>query len=340
VSEARALQARVGKVLEDEAERHKLRTERLRAAIALAVLLGLGVVVVRRRSRQPLGRALRSQPLLFPALVKAMGQIRHDVLKHRASALELLAEPATNRQDVARALLEPAPASADVAAIFERLAQDARAVGVRLCPLAKEPVLGPLAADLARAEALVQRPDSDVEARLALQAVDQRLRGRHGDRLQALVRSGPRTVVDTPLLARWIEGVLGATDRPDRVVPGVALPAADVAFPLPKATLCAMVSNLVRNALDAVTAPAGKVELRVEQGRDGTGRSTVTLWVADSCPRLLDLATIDNRPSDRGLGIVRDTVRAWGGEVLVREEAAPFHKSVGVRFPAPPEGPR
>jgi hypothetical protein len=59
--------------------------------------------------------------------------------------------------------------------------------------------------------------------------------------------------------------------------------------------------------------------------------------VADSSVHPLDRDTIEKRPADRGLGIVRETTRSWGGEIVVRPEAAPFSKAVGVRFPAPPE---
>jgi tetratricopeptide (TPR) repeat protein len=340
LAEARALQARVGRALTDEAERRNVRAERLRVAAALAVLAALGLFGLHRRYRQSLARALRSQPLLFPALAKAVGQVRHDVLKHRASALELLFDPGTNRDDVARALLEPTPASAEVASIYQHLAQDARGLGVRLCDLRSEPVFGPLAADLDRAETLVKRPDHDADARVALYTIDQRLRGEHSDRLQRLLLAGPRTLLNAGLLVRWIEGVGAEPSRTHSTAPGLSLQEAQTAFPLPRATLCSIVSNLLRNALDATAGETGAaVQLRVEQGRDGTDRRAVSVLVADSSMRRLDSETIESRPADRGLGIVRETARAWGGEMVLREEAAPFRKSVGVRFPAPPEAP-
>jgi signal transduction histidine kinase len=333
LGEARALQSRISTMVEKETEEHKLRAERLQVLAALLALALLGLLVMRRRYRMPLVRALRAQPLLFPALAKAVGRIRHDVLKHRTSALELLADSATPREDVARALLEPAPTSKEVASIYDQLTQEARGLSVRLCPLAAEPVLGGLVADLQKAEALIQRTD---DARPALHAVDARLRGLHLDCLQALLRSGPRTTLTAGLLARWIDGV--SNRHGSTVAPGLYLQGAQIAFPLPKTTLASITSNLLRNAIAATEAtPGAAVEVRAEQGRDGTGRRTVTLVVADTCPERLDQELIERRPADRGLGIVRDTARAWGGEIVVREEATPFCKSVGVRFPAPPE---
>jgi tetratricopeptide (TPR) repeat protein len=333
LGEARALQARVSNVVAKEVEQRSLQVERLRAVAVLLVLAGLGFFGLRRWRRKTLARALRAQPLLFPALARSIGRIRHDVLKHRTSSLELLADPATPRGDVARALLEPAPVSADVASIYDQVTQEARGLGVQLCPLAREPVIGSLAADLKKAETLIQRTDDVLPA---LHTIDERLRGLHLDRLQDLLRSGPRTVLTAGLLGRWIEGA--SRRGPAATTPGLYLQGAQIAFPLPRATLASIVGNLLRNAVAASDGGSGPaVEVRAEQGRDATGRRMVSLLVADACPQPLDVELIESRPPDRGLGIVRDATRAWGGEIIVREEAPPFRKSVGVRFPAPPE---
>jgi hypothetical protein len=49
---------------------------------------------------------------------------------------------------------------------------------------------------------------------------------------------------------------------------------------------------------------------------------------------MLSLDDIEQRDSQRGLGIVRDLVRRWGGYMIVRDETAPLVKSVGAVFPA------
>jgi len=334
--EARALQARVGKVIESEIEQGNRRSERIRvlaAALLVASLIGL---FVRRRYRKPLFRALQSQPLLFPTLTQAIGQIRHDVLKHRASALELLEDPATNRRDVARALLEPEPASTMVASIYQHLAQEARGLGLRLCALAREPIFGPLFADLLRAESLLH--EDSASAIESLRSIDERLRGMHADRLQQLLLSGPRTTVDAGLLARWIDAMTNEPGRGSWTAPQLNLKDAEIGFPLPESTLSSIFSNLLRNAIAAATnEPNALVEVRVERGRDSMGRRVVSLTIADSSSQLLQVADIENRPVDRGLGIVRETTRAWGGEIITHDEPAPFRKSIGVRFAAPAE---
>jgi tetratricopeptide (TPR) repeat protein len=329
--EAQALQSRIGTMMATETEQRDRHAERMRVGLAITGCLLVAGLLLRRRYRKSLAQALRAQPLLFPALVKSLGRIRHDVLKHRTSALELVAEPSTVLDDVARALREPTPTSKEVAEIYDHLMQEARGLGVRLYFAGKEPVVGPLLADLEKAEALVERGD-----RAGLLDIGRRLRELHLDRMQGLLRAGPRTTLNAALLARWIEGV--ADRHASRVTPGLYLQGAQIAFPLPQATLASIVHNLLRNALDATAAlPTASVEVRVEHGRDGIGRRTVTLVVADDSLRPLDQDVIEARPSDRGLGIVRDTTRSWGGEIIVRSESTPFRKSVGIRFPAPPE---
>lgn len=351
LGEARALQARVSEAMQSEAEEHNRRGERLRALGLLLVAVALAAFVVRRRYRQSAARALQTQPLLYPALAQAISQIRHDVLKHRASALGLLADPATQRADVARALLEPGPASAKVTAIYEQLTQEARGLGIRLQGLRREPVFGPLAADLARAEMLLAQADTPTAGQLPVEdlaagdraatdlaAIDRRLRGDHADRLQGLLRAGPRTTVDAGVLARWIDALASEPGRGPWLTPQIDLRVPDVAFPVPESTLASIFSNLLRNAIAAATQePNATVEVRVAQDRDSTGRRTVSLLIADTSSQALDGVDIDNRPADRGLGIVREATRTWGGEIIASADAAPFRKVIGVRFAAPTE---
>lgn len=336
LGEARELQQRVRLAMEQDRLNRSELVRRGLALAGIAALILLGLALQRWARRFSLKRALRAQPLLFPALSQAIGKVRHDVIKHRASALELLSDPTTNREDVVRALLEPAPVSREVTGIYAQLAQEARGLGLQLPPLGREPVFGPLVRDLVHVEELLGRNDPRNDAEL--RTLDQRLRGMHADRLQQLLRSGPRTRLDAGLLLRWIDGVASEPGRPAWVAPGLFLQEAQVAFPMNESTLRSIFSNLLRNAVDVVAQqPSGSVQVRVEQGRDGTGRRTVSLMVVDSSPRALHEGDIEARAADRGLGIVRETTRRWGGQIFVRPESAPFSKAVGVRFPAASE---
>ena len=112
-------------------------------------------------------------------------------------------------------------------------------------------------------------------------------------------------------------------------------PNLDLTVPVAEPALAAIVTNLLRNAASAVRcADHARLLLRVDLDRDVTGRRMVSLLVADSAKGTLSLDAIEQRDSQRGLGIVRDLVRRWGGYMMVREEPAPFVKSVGAVFPA------
>jgi hypothetical protein len=48
------------------------------------------------------------------------------------------------------------------------------------------------------------------------------------------------------------------------------------------------------------------------------------------------LQEIDRRDGQRGLGLVRDLVRRWGGHLVVNPQPAPFVKAIGASFPVAP----
>ncbi|HTA20211.1 MAG TPA: tetratricopeptide repeat protein [Polyangia bacterium] len=308
---------------------------RLVIVAVLAALALVAVVLARRRfGGWTLASAVRRQPSLFPEIARVIGELRHDVLKHRVGVLGLAADPKIDRADLARALLEPTPASAVVAAAHARLVQVARGQGLALRPLGREPTLGVLAADLARAERLLAAP-ADVDVVDAVLAIDRRLRGAHADRLAALLQQGPRTRLGAQELADWIAAVeasaRGAGAR--WIAPALLLGDLDVDFPVEREALVAIFSNLLRNAQAAAAGDDGHVIIRVERERDVTGRHVASLLVGDSAASTLTLAAIEDRESGRGLAIVRDLVRQWRGHLVVRAEAAPFTKVVGACFP-------
>ena len=102
-------------------------------------------------SRAGAGAAARSRarcaaaPRCFPEVARAVDELRHDVLKHRASVLGLLADAERRRATRSSATMtEPRPTSVVVATIYDRLTQAALGHGVTLRPLAREPVFGAL----------------------------------------------------------------------------------------------------------------------------------------------------------------------------------------------------
>jgi tetratricopeptide (TPR) repeat protein len=320
----------------NERERH----QRLAGAAALLGALLIALVARRRLHGRTVAAALRRSPSLFPEVGRAIADVRHDVLKHRAGVLGLVAEPGAARDDIRRALTEPQPTSEAVASVYDRLMQAARGLGISLRPLGREPTFGPLAQDLARAEALLRRERAGGAANhaddAALLAIDARLRGVHADRLDALLQLGPRTRLDAGEVGAWIGAVEAATRQAGGgwAAPALMLGELAVEFPVERGALSAIFANLLRNAQAAVAGQDGaRVIVRIDRERDVTGRQVVRLLIGDSAAAVLTLEAIDARESGRGLAIVRDLVRQWRGHLIVHAEAAPFSKQVGACFP-------
>ncbi len=308
---------------------------RLLVASAAAALCLLALLLVLFHGSTVEG-ALRKRAGLFPAVARAVAEIRHDVIKHRASVLSALADPAfaaEARDDVARSLLSPEPTSEVVAAIYEKLRLAARAQGVTLRRLGREPTFGALARDLRRAEEWLRKGRGRFDAARA----DSRLREIHSEKLGALLRLGPRTRLDAPAITSWIRDVEAELRQGGSswTSPALQLAGMEVEFPVERAALSTIFANLLRNAQAAAQEAGDKrVVVRLAEERDAAGRRVVTLLVGDSSPRALTLEAIESRESGRGLAIVRDLTREWHGHLVVRPEAGPWTKSVGACFVA------
>jgi signal transduction histidine kinase len=306
-------------------------------AIAAIVALALGILLwLRARYRgYPLAKALVRKPDLYPELARAIAEIRHDLLKHRASVLGMAGAEGASLDDMLRSFREPVPLPAAVADLYAGLADRARALGLTLRSLAREPVFGELYRDLRAAESLLAGR-SEPEA---LRDLDRAFREQHAPRLAGLLSGGPRTVLEPSRLATWIRAVeaevTGAPIKQTWVAPAILVADLDLAVPVAEFVVAAVLANLLRNAVHAVAESADKrVLVRVEHERDVTGRRMVSLLVADTCPTVPTLDDIEKRDGQRGLGIVRDLVRRWGGHLIVRKEEAPLVKSIGAVFPA------
>lgn len=333
-----ALLARERITAERERLLHAARVRRLTlAAAALAVLGGALLWLLRGRT---LARALVRQPALFPEVARTIGQLRHDVLKHRTSALGLVDSDASVHEQVQRMLWEPERASSLIAAAYARLQTAARAHGVLLRPLRREPIFGPLVSDLRRAESRLKAARLTPAALAALHRVDERLRELHSERLGSLLRLGPRTRVDAMLITAWIRDVeaeLRVRMQP-WTSPVLLLEGLELEFPVERQALMTLFANLLRNAQAAVAsepdaASPPSVLVRVGEERDATGRRLLVLLVGDSARSELTLETVERRESGRGLAILRDLVHEWRGHLVVRAENAPLTKGVGACFP-------
>jgi signal transduction histidine kinase len=299
----------------------------LSAAAGAALLALLALAAARRFRGISVHRALHRRPALFPELSRAVAEVRHDVIKHRASVLGLGDD---EREDMARVLLEPQPASELVAEIYARVSQAATGLGLTLRPLDREPTFGPIARALRRAEKILREGQ-----RAPLQEIDRELREEHTPRLTQLLTLGPRTQLDAETLTRWIRAV--EAEGPAPTEPGLLLRHMDLSVGVDETALYTIFANLLRNAEQAVSErPEPRILVRVERETDVTGRQLVTILVADSAPHapMLTPADIEKRDGQRGLGLVRDLTRKWGGHLAIRNEAAPLVKAIGASFPA------
>ena len=208
-------------------DRQAAQAARVRLGLVLVALsLALvGLIALGRRLRgRSVTAALARLPDLYPEVALVIAEIRHDVLKHRASALGMLGAPDAPRGEVARALLEPTPTSAVVAAAFERLLRAAAAAGVPLRPLPREPLFGPLHRALTRAEALLAAGSASRAGDRELLALDRELRERHGPALAALLAVAPRTRLDPAAVAAWLRPVADGANRAGAVTPACTSP--------------------------------------------------------------------------------------------------------------------
>jgi tetratricopeptide (TPR) repeat protein len=336
VEEARAATKRLTSSLQVDADVRRNRRQISLLSVVVAIATGLGVLARRRWGGRTVARALRRRPGLFPDVARAVGELRHDVLKHRASVLGSLSDEDAPRLEILRTMTEPRPTSVVVATIYERVAQAAAGQGAKLRALPREPVFGALHRDLARAEALLASTSAGAGGDTELAAIDERLRGRHADALVALLQLGPRTRLDAATLSAWIASVEASARQTGGGWTAPALSLADLAvdFPIEHDALAAIFMNLLRNAQAAVAGQEdGRVIVRIDRSRDVTGRQEVSLSLGDSATSPLTLETIEARESGRGLAIVRDLVREWRGHMVVRPEAVPFTKVVGASFP-------
>ena len=306
---------------------------RNRLDMAFATLVALaGLLWLRLRFRGvTLVRAVGKKADFFPELSRAVAEVRHDLLKHRASALGLAGATGTSRDEIVRAMNEPVPVSKALAEVYTQLVDRARALGIALRPVRREPVFGDLLRDLVRAEQAVHAQNANDE----LLELDHAFREIHAPRLAHLLAAGPRTAVHPDRLALWIRAVEVEVGQAGWIAPSIMVADLDLAVPIAEPALAAIIVNLLRNAAAAVHgATDGRILLRVDSQRDVTGRRMVSVVVADSATHPLTLEDIERRDRQRGLGIVRDLVRRWGGFMIVQKEGLPFVKSVGAVFPA------
>ncbi len=311
--------------------RHEVRQSRLLWGGLGLILSGVVMAGFWRFRGVPLAVAVRRRPSLYPELRRVTGELRHDVIKHRTSALGLVAEQPELRDSLKRTLLEPLPVSELALSAYQRLRDSAATLGIRLRPALREPTFGPLIRDLRRAEKLVS-----TQGKLSLLSdIDRRLRSVHSERLAGLTRRAPSCRLDPSRLEQWILAVESERlqQKARFVMPALEFSGVGLEFPVEQQALLLIFSNLLRNAEDAVqTLESPRLRVSCTRDTDFSGRSWLTLSISDNAPAPLSLADIESQAAGRGLAIIRDTARFWLGRVVLEPVEAPYTKRVGVSF--------
>src|SRR5262249_36585097 len=96
-------------------------------------------------------------------------------------------------------LLHPTPASRVVNDAYDRLRRAARGHRIRLRPIRREPIMGPLLHDFASAERLLAQSSGGDEM---LGKLDRKLRKFHWEKLGELLRQAPQTKLDASTLSQ------------------------------------------------------------------------------------------------------------------------------------------
>ena len=235
------------------ADEHATETRRQRLGLG-ALLFGAGGLYAfgRRRWRgKTVAAALRRHPELYPEVARAIGELRHDVLKHRAGVLGMVADPSRAARRDRAGLAGATPDVAD----RRRPLRPARAGGARgrrraQAAPARSRVRRPRRRSVSRrdppggrvappaGETAKRRRDlrgaAPEGASAELLAIDERLRNDHADALGDLLQLGPRTRLDATALATWIAAAEASARQAGGTWAATALALAelDVDFPV------------------------------------------------------------------------------------------------------------
>ncbi|MEQ1505957.1 MAG: hypothetical protein ABMB14_27220, partial [Myxococcota bacterium] len=326
---------------------------RLDAALARSIRIawwtaGIGVVGVllvpvgvrwRRRAGAPLSAVIAAAPHTWRDVARICSAIRHEVLKHHTSVLA----------DVAVALdaRDPEPARWVATRLFGRdqaldrldgylreLDAIGRANGVRLNLRDRDPVFGPLLAEVAHLRRLRRALRQGRGRRLAaeLRTVSTGLNRLAYARLGRLVARLCVLRVDEALLRDVFAQVCG--EFRDRDAPELAIAAPDepLYVRMFRADLVDVLANLVRNAIEA-SPPDGGIGFALDVEEDPvTALDRVVIRVLDEAPGKLTTAMLRGRYVARGLGLAMDLTNRAGGSIHV-EPVPEWSKGLVVRLP-------
>lgn len=343
-------------------ERMDRRLQTVRGAgIGLAgfgLLLGAGLLLRRRRGLT-LAEWLRRDPGATREVRPVLGRLSHEVFKHGGLLLGDAEERLSSGEDfrpsaeILAGRLYPSATGPGLVregrAALDDLAAIARRRGAALNLRHKDPLLAPVVAavealdaahddlaSLAAGRALPPRRRAALATRLALAA--EALNPRAGLALHRLLDAAGSTEASFAALAALLASVSREKTAALPALEGAGLfggGGAPLRVKLPAAEWETLFRNLFANALGSP-----RLALLAEERRDPvTGQAQGRFVLFDADPRLLTSEMLRGRAAERGLGVVADIVRRWGGAVDVVPGAPGYVKGVSVEFAVVEESP-
>jgi hypothetical protein len=333
---------------EGEAEASKsIWSPELLALLGIGLLLFLSLLAVpflyiRYRRDRSLEQWLEQFPELQPAILYLIGTLRHELLKHRIFA---------TRQLLKELSFPNSPASASQTQFLkqrlyggtplqvlwkEHVHQFSRVLRTERSLPAQDPNFAQADAAisaLVRLESQIEKPKPDTYRRL----VEAEGVLREFDRNMArLLRNTQRTQIGLPLFSEATHAVRNefrAAQVPlDELL--IVPPTERIAVSAYRIDLLLVLKNLIRNALFAVekTPAPRRIAIDVVSVLLETGEELVKLRVHDTCPGSIPLNPPDadghTFARQRGLDLVRMTLRVYGGTLLQEEGLPGFSKCV------------
>lgn len=296
-----------------------------------------------RRRGVSLGRLVREQPELHPAIAYLVGSLRHELLKHRVGASrEVLNLLGTGEASPAQRAFLESRLLGNVGSLPLDQAFDAylrafeRALGGRF--------------DV-RSDRAFRRAREAIETIVKLTP---KLTVRHAPRhvrklraahaaldafdasLKELVDGLIRTEVDEALLTQVVTEVRQEYAPSAVEMDSLSVDVSEtVAIEVFRVDMVLVLKNILRNAILAVgRGPAPRsVRLHVSVALEMTGEETVHIAISDTSDAPLTLEMIRDREFGRGLGLVSAAVDRYGGAISIEPGPAGFVKSVVVSFP-------
>ncbi len=309
------------------------------AGLASLLLAAVLTLLATRGKRLDLARYALRHPEMHPTIAYLVGTLRHELLKHRVGVLGALCASlergTANARELELTVRRVLTGDPLEAAFAEHARSFERALGPELALGADKGFsrAGKAVRELARTLYAFD-PERPAHVRIVREA--HATLSRFDRDLARLAASLTRTRLDRALIDSVLRD-LAAEHRAGSVALDalvVDVPDEVIEVPIFRVDLVVVLRNLVRNAmLAAGDAPAPRaVHVEVRLDLEPTGEEVVRIRIHDSDPSTPSLATLRDRPIDRGLGLVSAAIARYDGALSTEPSDRGLGKAIVVRF--------